>query len=133
MGMGGGYDLDPVFERTKNELRKLLQRLDADFKDVRFARALPALMPSLIAVEESDECLYALYRVPRVLQKMLSQREIEIAILVRQGLVNKVIAKRLKISTRTVAAHLRSIYSKLSIDSRVNLALSAMGLLPDLA
>jgi len=68
-----------------------------------------------------------------VLQKMLSHREIEIAILVRQGLVNKAIAKRLEISTRTVAAHLRSIYSKLSIDSRVNLAFSAMGLPADLA
>jgi predicted ATPase/DNA-binding CsgD family transcriptional regulator len=48
----------------------------------------------------------------------LSMREVEVLRLVAQGLTNAQVADRLVISTRTVNAHLRSIYSKLEITSR---------------
>ena len=53
---------------------------------------------------------------------VLTERELEIAILVTSGCSNKVIAKRLGISAWTVSSHLRRIYSKLSIENRAALA-----------
>ncbi len=48
----------------------------------------------------------------------LTQREVEVLCLVSLGYTNDEIAHQLVISTRTVHAHLRSIYSKLGITSR---------------
>lgn len=49
----------------------------------------------------------------------LTPREQEIVKLVAQGLPNKCIAKRLGISQWTVAAHLRRIFRKMGVSSRV--------------
>jgi DNA-binding NarL/FixJ family response regulator len=49
---------------------------------------------------------------------LLTARELQIATLVAQGLPNKKVAKRLKISEWTVATHLRRIFAKLHVDSR---------------
>lgn len=48
----------------------------------------------------------------------LTQREVEVLRLVSLGYTNDEIARQLVISSRTVHAHLRSIYSKLGITSR---------------
>ncbi len=48
----------------------------------------------------------------------LTSREIEILRLIAQGLTYAQVAERLVISTRTVDAHLRSIYNKLEVNSR---------------
>ena len=45
--------------------------------------------------------------------------------LVRQGLANKQIARRLDISERTVKAHLTSIYSSIGVADRTSAALWA--------
>ena len=52
----------------------------------------------------------------------LTGREREIADLVAEGRTNREIAEQLVLSTRTVEAHLRSIYAKLGVRSRVELA-----------
>ena len=52
----------------------------------------------------------------------LTGREREIAALVATGMSNQEIAHKLKISKRTVGAHLEHIYGKLGITSRVQLA-----------
>jgi len=54
--------------------------------------------------------------------KSLTPRELEVARMVRQGGNNKIIARKLDISERTVKAHLSSIFRKLNIDSRLHLA-----------
>jgi len=54
---------------------------------------------------------------------LLSNREQEIANLVKKGLSNKEIATHSKISERTVKAHLSSIYEKLNIKDRVALVI----------
>ena len=52
----------------------------------------------------------------------LTAREREIAELVAAGQTNREIAEQLVLSTRTIDAHLRNIYAKLGIRSRVELA-----------
>jgi predicted ATPase/DNA-binding CsgD family transcriptional regulator len=48
----------------------------------------------------------------------LTEREVEVLLLVARGLTDAQVAEALVISPRTVNAHLRSIYSKLNITSR---------------
>ncbi|GCE06024.1 protein kinase domain-containing protein [Dictyobacter aurantiacus] len=50
---------------------------------------------------------------------VLTARELEVLRLLAQGLTSVQIADQLVLSTRTVNAHLRSIYSKLGVSSRV--------------
>ena len=49
----------------------------------------------------------------------LTDREVEVLNLVATGLTNAQMAEELFISSRTVAQHLRSIYNKLGVNSRV--------------
>lgn len=53
----------------------------------------------------------------------LTPREREIAVLVGEGVSNKIIARRLDITERTVKAHLGAVFSKLGIPGRLQLAL----------
>jgi DNA-binding NarL/FixJ family response regulator len=52
----------------------------------------------------------------------LTVREREIAELVAAGRTNREVAEQLVLSTRTIEAHLRNIYGKLDVRSRVELA-----------
>jgi DNA-binding NarL/FixJ family response regulator len=55
----------------------------------------------------------------------LTAREREVLVLVRQGLANKQIARRLGISERTVKAHLTSIFQRLDVSDRTQAAVWA--------
>lgn len=55
----------------------------------------------------------------------LTEREREVVTLIAQGLKNKQIAERLFISQTTVTHHLSSIYSKLNVSDRLELAVYA--------
>lgn len=57
------------------------------------------------------------------MQRILTPREHEIAQLVAHGKTNRAIAGLLCVSQRTVENHLYSIYSKLDISSRTELAI----------
>lgn len=58
---------------------------------------------------------------------VLTPREREIAVLVGEGVSNKVIARRLDITERTVKAHLGAVFGKLGIPGRLQLALLVTG------
>ena len=59
------------------------------------------------------------FSVPRAARiDGLTAREVEVLSLVAAGLMNRQVAERLGVSTRTVDAHLRSIYAKLGLKSR---------------
>ena len=55
----------------------------------------------------------------------LTPREQEVLALVRRGLANKQIARRLGISERTVKAHLTSVFARLGVEDRTQAALWA--------
>lgn len=55
----------------------------------------------------------------------LTPRETEVLVLVRQGLANKQIARRLGISERTVKAHLTSVFARIGVADRTQAALWA--------
>ncbi len=55
--------------------------------------------------------------------KTLTNRELDVAKMIRTGESNKKIASKLHISERTVKAHLTSIFKKLNISDRLHLAL----------
>ncbi len=54
--------------------------------------------------------------------KLLTSREAEVAALVAEGLRNKEISERMKLSAHTVKNYLYRVYEKLGISSRVELA-----------
>jgi DNA-binding NarL/FixJ family response regulator len=56
------------------------------------------------------------------MQRILTPREFEIAQLVARGKTNRAIAGALCVSQRTVENHLYSIYSKVGVSSRTELA-----------
>ena len=55
----------------------------------------------------------------------LTAREREVLTLVREGLANKQIARRLDISERTVKAHLTSAFARIGVSDRTQAALWA--------
>jgi len=64
----------------------------------------------------------------------LTQREVEVLVLLARGLSNKAIAARLVVSPRTVGHHVQHVYRKIGCSTRAAASLFAMqhGLLPDL-
>ncbi|WP_214319857.1 helix-turn-helix transcriptional regulator [Nonomuraea sediminis] len=60
-------------------------------------------------------------RPRRATGEALTERERDIAVLLRQGLSNRQIAARLRVSTRTVETHLGRIYRKLGVANRAGL------------
>ena len=58
-----------------------------------------------------------------LVKNRLSPKEIEVIYLVLEGLTNDTIASKLDITTRTVKAHVSSIFSKLHVSDRISLVL----------
>lgn len=58
-----------------------------------------------------------------LLENRLTQKEIEVVYLILEGLTNDAIATALDITTRTVKAHISSIFTKLHINDRLSLVL----------
>jgi DNA-binding NarL/FixJ family response regulator len=58
----------------------------------------------------------------------LSEREMEVLVLVAKGLTNKLIAAQLNISDRTVQGHLAHIFDKLQAASRTEAVMRAVSL-----
>jgi NarL family two-component system response regulator LiaR len=58
----------------------------------------------------------------------LSEREMEVLVLVAKGMTNKLIANQLNISARTVQGHLAHIFNKLQASSRTEAVMRAVSL-----
>ena len=63
--------------------------------------------------------------VPDLVDILLSERETEVLKLVAKGYVNKEIALKLSISPGTVGSHIKNLYRKLAVHSRVQVVRAA--------
>jgi DNA-binding NarL/FixJ family response regulator len=89
------------------------------------ARGEAKLDPALASQVLSEFQTYQKAEVAEVYQP-LTPREREILKLMSEGLPNKTIASRLKISERTVTTHVANIYAKLHVNNRVSAIQEAM-------
>lgn len=59
----------------------------------------------------------------KLIDSRLTQKEIEVVLLILEGLTNDAIANTLEITARTVKAHISSIFQKLHVNDRISLVL----------
>lgn len=129
-----------VFTKA-TQLKEALLALKSGAKGYCHRNLSPALLKKVVSTVQANEFWLGRKLCSRVLEELtepsekpsllqtefdmqrLSKRERETAALVGKGLNNNAIAQQLNISERTVKAHLASIFSKLGINSRLNLAL----------
>jgi non-specific serine/threonine protein kinase len=111
-----GLDPDAAWEINREWLDRGLAILGHQASAVRASgRRLTLKEAKAYALEEaSDDEPGAAAR--------LSRREIEVAGLVREGLSNRTIAKRLFISERTVEGHVTNLLNKLGVNTRAQVA-----------
>lgn len=118
-----------VFVEAGGAMRGLLSAVSGRHAD--HARRLSAAWGKTGAPEAPDQLLSPTERRPPLIEP-LSPRELEVLVLMAQGLSNQAIADRLVISLGTVKTHTANIHGKLGVNSRgqaVNRA-RALGLLP---
>ncbi len=119
------YDLEEIVSLLRAGATGLLSR-NASVGDL--ARAIIATSRGELTLppELASQALVALARGDAkgdLPSDPLTERETEVLNLLAQGLTNKDIAQELILSVRTVEAHLRNIFSKLSVGSRTEAAL----------
>ena len=111
-----GDERGSILERLRLDLKCLAEEFERalpDSAEHESMRGQPAIRVDLAASS------YVLYRIPH--HAKLTKRESEVATLVAQGLPNKAIARELNLSVSTVTVHLRSIFRRLGVNSRVQM------------
>jgi DNA-binding CsgD family transcriptional regulator len=121
----GGTALDDLLARTGGDGRGLVAQRRVELADgsegtlrsrSRPLEGRPGVLVSVLRLEEDRE------RLASVIEESLSPRERAVARLAMQGLHDAEIAERLVLSPHTVKHHLKAIYRKLGLRSRVELA-----------
>jgi len=96
--------------------------LPSDLTDAQLVAAIEAVAAGLgvFILEETQESVqpFATYNPPPRLLEALTSREIEVLRALADGLANKEIAVRLRISENTVKFHVGSVMGKLGASSR---------------
>jgi ATP/maltotriose-dependent transcriptional regulator MalT len=90
-----------------------------EFRKAKTVKVAP--IPPLIDQPPQTRPVSSKTGIPQQTQEgtdQLTPRELDVLCLVAQGLTNTNVAEKLIVSPRTVHAHLRSIYSKLDVNSR---------------
>jgi two-component system, NarL family, response regulator LiaR len=93
-------------------------------KAIRTVHGGEALLHPAVAARLMDE--FAAGRAPEPSTDGLTEREREVLTLIARGLPNKLIARDLSISEKTVKAHVSSILGKLGVSDRTQAALFAV-------
>jgi DNA-binding CsgD family transcriptional regulator len=119
MGMIRFKPYDAAYEDSVAELRNSLG--DSDF-DTAFAEGAALSADEAIAYAQRGR---GERKRPSSGWGSLTPTELDVVRLVAEGIPNKDIATRLFISPRTVQSHLRHVYNKLGLTSRVQLAQEA--------
>ncbi len=128
-----GVECEVVVLTSYSDSARIVAALDAGAVGYLLKDADPEdLISGIRAVSRGESPLH-----PRVARQLLAARsempqsvdltprEAEVLGLVRQGLANKQIARRLGISERTVKAHLTSVFQRIGVADRTQAALWA--------
>lgn len=113
-----GIDADVVIDETL--LHDLKNLSIADF--VAMVKSLPAAAPTMATPIRHLHPLGG----SRDMRAALSDREIQVVRLVAEGLSNKQISIRLKLSDKTVKNHISHILAKLNLSARTQVAVHAL-------
>ncbi len=119
---------NPILVKLEPEIKSSVTRVLKRFsKGGRHSlTALPDQTQLKVAEFDHEGYTYVLTRIKLLPDETLTGRQREIALRVAQGMSNRKIADDLEISPATVAAHLRTIFTKLRIKSRTALAQHAL-------
>ncbi len=98
-----------------NHFTQMLQSVENN-NTWTYPKLTAALIQTTKAISLNDDAI-------ELIEKRLTPQEIKVVYLVLQGLTNNAIATNLEITTRTVKAHVGSIFSKLHINDRISLVL----------
>jgi DNA-binding CsgD family transcriptional regulator len=102
------------------ELRVANQQMVEAFDLLAEVQTICAPLGARVTLNRADALRVSLPAPPTLAHPAgLTQREVEVLSLVAGGLTNAEVGERLSISERTVAQHLRTIYGKLDVSSRV--------------
>jgi DNA-binding NarL/FixJ family response regulator len=135
-----GLDADVLVLTSFSDVERILAALDAGAMGYLLKDADPdEVLEGIRAVRRGESPLHP--RAARQLiggmrggsrlgptgtaRDLLTEREREVLVLVRQGLTNKQIARRLGIAERTVKAHLTSVFTRIGVLDRTQAALWA--------
>jgi len=123
--------LSNPFVEMQEALKEFVQLYREKLDDPRVLGGESWPEARILAVDVGSE-RFGFFRFLTELQKLLTPRGREITALVAKGLSNKEIAHHIRRSEATVAAHLRRVFDRLQVKSRMDLARLAllMGLGP---
>jgi DNA-binding CsgD family transcriptional regulator len=113
-----GIEADVVIDETL--LHDLKNLSIADF--LAMVKSLPAAAPTMNASARHLRPLAG----SRDMRTALSDRELQVVRLVAEGLSNKQISIRLKLSDKTVKNHISHILAKLNLSARTQVAVHAL-------
>ncbi len=116
----GGAALKALQPELEKEVSRVLGRMR------RKLGKLPRAAQLKLLQVDAGGFTYTLNRLRPAPDDNLTDRQKQIALLVAQGLSNKEIGRNLRISPATVAAHLRTIFTKLRVRTRTALAKHAL-------
>lgn len=106
------YNLKRLSEYRKQQNESLQESLQKKNKLLEIANSIADEKVSREVISIADEMGPSTY---------LTKREMEIAVMIANGLLNKEIAYKLNISVRTVENHRNSIYKKLGVNNSVEM------------
>lgn len=115
-------------KRLTSALGALLAKFSTELNDPAFLSAFSEEIAPLAKVPQGH-FVYHIVRVPISLCSQLTDREIEVAQHVANGLANKKIADILNVKEKTIDSHIDRIFRRLGIKSRAALACLSMFLL----
>ena len=102
-----------------------------DHLDIRMEYLLNILLPILDAAlcrSLADDLKNAIKRPTVVKKPLLHKRQIQILLLVKTGMTNEMIAKKLNLSTWTVKSHMQNIMKTLNAQSRGQAVIEAINM-----
>jgi DNA-binding NarL/FixJ family response regulator len=122
-------DSTPTFEKGKNVLNLGVYGYgNTLLSNTYLNSALETIMNNMIWIypEFTTSLIQGFTKgqaAPDAIEELLTSRELDITLLIKDGLSNSEISEHLDISINTVKSHIKNIYEKLNVKNRLSLSL----------